>query len=474
MMEVTQLDIRDHVDVDFREYSMYVIQSRGIPNFYDSLTPVQRFILLHAPDKFQTTVALVGHVMATGLYHHGDAGLTSAINKLARPFGNSRQLLLGDGFFGSPVNPKPASSRYTKVKIDPRTKEIISSYSALNKTNSEGVHEWLHLDVPLALCTHIVGIAVGYASNILPRKLEDVQAYLEGKPKKLLPHFEGFSGKVTKYPDRNGGWILEGVFSYDDEKMTMRIGELPPLVKYTSFIAHLNAKLNKYGGHYTMTNNTKKTADISIKWRSRQEWEDVKTAVSKLTKIAVIENLVFVKNGSVVEYDSIHDYLDEFRIHRERVVHMKMSYDLKVQQGELEFLRAKRLFLMFMMEKKRKSDEIKKFIDAYNHNIRRRLDSIKLTALSPETLKQVERDIDLMIAQIVSQEKSVRDQLDRCKQLESEFKSKVKINLGSTALFEEENPYQLDGIDVFNEADEVGPDEDEDEEESEDEQNKTI
>jgi DNA gyrase/topoisomerase IV subunit A len=472
-MEVTQLDIKDHVDVDFRDYSMYVIQSRGIPNFYDSLTPVQRFILLHAPDKFQTTVALVGHVMATGLYHHGDAGLTSAINKLARPFGNSRQLLLGDGFFGSPVNPKPASSRYTKIKIDPRTKEFISSYSALNKTNSDGVHEWLHLDVPLALCTHIVGIAVGYASNILPRKLEDVQAYLEGKPKKLLPHFEGFGGKLVKYPDRKGGWILEGVFSYDDDKMSMRIGELPPLVKYSSFIAKLNAKLDRYGGHYSMTNNTKKTADISIKWRSRAEWEDVKVAVSKLTKVAVIENLVFVKNGAVVEYDSVHDYLDEFRLHRERVVHMKMSYDLRVQQGELDFLRAKRLFLIFMMEKKRKSQEIKTFIDAYNHNIRRRLDSIKLTALSPETLKQVERDIEMLIAAIAEQERSVKTQLDKCKLLESEFKSTVKINM-SSALFEEETPYQLDGIDVFQESEEVEVDEDSDideDEETEDETN---
>jgi len=51
---------------------MYVIQSRGIPNFYDSFTPVQRLILQMAPDKFQATVALVGQVMATGLYHHGD------------------------------------------------------------------------------------------------------------------------------------------------------------------------------------------------------------------------------------------------------------------------------------------------------------------------------------------------------------------------------------------------------------------
>lgn len=71
-MEITKVDIKEHINTDFKTYSMYVIQSRGIPNFYDSFTPVQRLILQMAPDKFQATVALVGQVMATGLYHHGD------------------------------------------------------------------------------------------------------------------------------------------------------------------------------------------------------------------------------------------------------------------------------------------------------------------------------------------------------------------------------------------------------------------
>lgn len=470
-MEITKVDIKEHINTDFKTYSMYVIQSRGIPNFYDSFTPVQRLILQMAPDRFQATVALVGQVMATGLYHHGDMSLNKAINKLAKPFSCSRKMLEGDGFFGSPVNPKPASSRYTKIKSEPKTRDLISKYSAINRKNSEGNYDWINVDLPVSLCTHIVGIAVGYRSNILPRKMEDIEAYLDGANKKLIPYFMNFEGKVVKYPDRERGWIIEGVFSYDNDRMIMNIGDLPPLVKYSSFISKLNAKLEKHGGHCKITNNSKKMVDIQIKWQNKLTWDDVKTDVEKLTKVAVIEQLIFVKNGNVVEYDSIHDYLDEFRVHRERVIHTKMMYDLREYNSELEFLRAKREFLIYMMEKKRTAPEIKKFIGKYNHMIKRRLDAIKLTALSPETVKVVDKQIEDMIQQIKDQEKTNKIQLDKCKELEKGFLSKGRVSLSrATPLFEEENPYELAGIEVFDEEDAIDEDElyDNDEDDDED------
>jgi len=389
-----------------------------------------------------------------------NSSLTKAINKLAKPFSCSRKMLQGDGFFGSPVNPKPASSRYTKIKSDPKTKEMISKYAAINRKNAEDNYDWLNVDVPISLCTHIVGIAVGYSSNILPRKIEDIEEYLDGKTKKLYPHFMNFEGKVVKYPDRPLGWIIEGVFLYDDEKMQLNIGDLPPLVKYTSFIARLNVKLEKYGGHCTITNNSKKMVDIVVRWKNRLNWEDVKVEVSKLTKVAVIEQLIFVRNGNVVEYDSIHDYLDEFRVHRERVIHTKMMYDLREHNAELDFLRAKKEFLEYMMATKRTASEIKKFIGKYNHKIMKRLDVIKLTALSLETIKQVEQQIIDMIKQIEDQENTNKVQLAKCIDLEHGFLSKGKVTMSrALPLFEEENPYQLDGIDVYNEQDDMDEDE---------------
>lgn len=66
------MNISDQINNQYRGYALYVLQSRGIPNFYDALTPVQRLILENSPSKFNKTVGLVGEVIKTGLYHHGD------------------------------------------------------------------------------------------------------------------------------------------------------------------------------------------------------------------------------------------------------------------------------------------------------------------------------------------------------------------------------------------------------------------
>lgn len=464
-MDITTIGIKDQINTDYRTYSMYVIQSRGIPNFYDSITPVQRLILLHVPERFQTTVALVGSVMATGLYHHGDMSLSKAINKLARPFGCSRPMIIGDGFFGSPVRPRPASTRYTKVKSDPHIKEILDKYAPLNVRNAEGNFEFLNLDVPIGLYTHIVGIAVGYRSNILPRKMDDVIKYLNGENKQLKPYFVGFKGNIKKHNGLDKAWLIEGQFEKDDAKMTMHIGDLPPLMKYDSFIVRMHEKLAKHGDNYIkIENNSKKEVDITIRWRDKSTFAAVCEDIEKLTKLAVVEGLIFVKDGSVIEYESISDYLDEFRVHRERVIHNRMVYDLHVYNEELDYLRAKREFLLFMMEKKRKNEEIKVFISKYNKKIAARLDNIKLTALSPETVKKTEEEIKELEKQIRDQKKTIEEQLKKCKALEKTFVSKGKINMKSVPLFDDQ-PMSIDGVEVYDgeDEDETGDEIEEDE-----------
>jgi hypothetical protein len=69
---LNKLSITDQINTQYRDYALYVIQSRGIPNFYDFLTPVQRLILENSPSRYNKTVGLVGEVIKTGFYHHGD------------------------------------------------------------------------------------------------------------------------------------------------------------------------------------------------------------------------------------------------------------------------------------------------------------------------------------------------------------------------------------------------------------------
>jgi DNA topoisomerase-2 len=114
-------------------------------------------------------------------YHHGNSSVENAISKLARPYGCSFPILNGDGFFGNSISNEAASPRYTSVSLNKEINEVISKYDFLNEKDAEGVYEPLHLEFPLGLLTNIIGIAVGYKTVILPRKMSDIIAFLKWK-----------------------------------------------------------------------------------------------------------------------------------------------------------------------------------------------------------------------------------------------------------------------------------------------------
>lgn len=177
-------------------------------------------VILETADKFyDITVEKYANfsIGKSGIVVH-NSSLSGAISKLARPFGCAFSVLEGDGFFGSPVNPSPSAPRYTSVKINSRIKDFLFKNYDLNDKNEEGGHDWLHVEVPIGLLTHVVGIAVGYRSNILPRKLEDIIEYLNGSPKLLKPYFKDFSGKISKFRNEDNTWLFESGFVVDAKK----------------------------------------------------------------------------------------------------------------------------------------------------------------------------------------------------------------------------------------------------------------
>ena len=92
------ISIPDQIDQDYRKYALYVIQSRGIPNFYDCLTPVQRLILQKSPTSFNKTIGVVGEVFRTQLYHHGDCLSGDTLINLA----DGTSIKIGDWFEKNP------------------------------------------------------------------------------------------------------------------------------------------------------------------------------------------------------------------------------------------------------------------------------------------------------------------------------------------------------------------------------------
>ena len=54
------LPISKQIDYQYREYALYVLESRGVPSFNDGLTNVQRLILQNAPSQYNKTLSLIG------------------------------------------------------------------------------------------------------------------------------------------------------------------------------------------------------------------------------------------------------------------------------------------------------------------------------------------------------------------------------------------------------------------------------
>jgi DNA gyrase/topoisomerase IV subunit A len=452
---MNKITIPEQINTQYRGYALYVIQSRGIPNFYDCITPVQRLILENAPTSMAKTVGLIGAVFSTGLYHHGDHSLSSAIAKLARPFGCSDQILLGDGFFGSPVKPAPAAPRYTMIKIAPRYKKIIEDHSDLNVLNEEGNKDWLHVTHPIGLSTHIVGIAVGYRSNILPRKPEDVEAYLSGDTtKKLKPYFKDFKGRISKVEGLNSTWLIEGVIEIDPIKKSIKIGDISPLQRYDSFMDRLNLLLANSMLDYKVNNRSTEKIEIEVVLRATTEaFEVVSKAIEKLTKQAVTEGIVIVKDGNVIEYETIHDYLDEFRVHKESVLLKRILKDEVYLHEDIEFLKAKLAFLKFMSEKKRSADEISLFLKGYKPKIAKKLEGISLTKLNTDEIKEIEKKIKELSQKAIDIKKEIKTQNDLYLFLRKEWNKNNKGRKMADISSPQTSPI-LDGIEIWTPEDE--------------------
>lgn len=388
MIKVKNLSITNQINTNYRDYALYTLMHRGIPHFDDALTNVQRMIILNTPTSFSKTMSIVGSVISDG-YHHGPDSISKSASKLARPWGCSQQILDGDGFFGNSVNSESASPRYTSIALNKDVLEYIKRFKHLNGKDGEGNHSPIHLELPIGLFTTIVGIAVGYKATILPRKPKEIISFLKGTRKSVQPYFEGYTGKISRYNDLPNAWLFEGVCEVDEKKRTVHIKTLPPLMRYRTFVTKLNRILELYGSR--IENNTNDFIDIKIIFDRQPHWKDAIEAIIKITKQIVRESIVFIKDGRVLEYDSIEDYLTDFRIYYAKVELKNFDYQIKFYNQEIEFLKAKKAFMEFLKKQKTfiGSDLIEEFLNQYSKEIYSRLDRIPLRKLNKDEISGI-------------------------------------------------------------------------------------
>ncbi len=223
--ELSVVSLEEEMKRSYLDYAMSVIIGRAIPDIKDGLKPVHRRTLYAMHDvgnawnkPYKKSARIVGDVI--GKYHpHGESAVYDTLVRMAQDFSLRYPLVDGQGNFGSIDGDPPAAMRYTEVRMEKITQELLADLEkdtvnfVPNYDGSLQMPEVLPAKFPNLLVNGGSGIAVGMATNIPPHNLGEV---IDGIIH-LIHHPKASLEAIMKHvpgPDfPTGGYIfsLEGI-----------------------------------------------------------------------------------------------------------------------------------------------------------------------------------------------------------------------------------------------------------------------
>src|SRR5665647_1736143 len=126
------ISIEKELRKSYLDYAMSVIIGRALPDVRDGLKPVHRRTLFAMRELGNTfnrpyikSARIVGDVI--GKYHpHGDTAAYDTLVRMAQSFSMRYPLVDGQGNFGSMDGDRPAAMRYTEIRMEQLTHELIN------------------------------------------------------------------------------------------------------------------------------------------------------------------------------------------------------------------------------------------------------------------------------------------------------------------------------------------------------------
>ena len=266
------INIEDSMSRDYIDYSMSVIVGRALPDVRDGLKPVHRrclFAMHELHNEWNTkhvkSARVVGEVI--GKYHpHGDSSVYEAIVRLAQPFSLRVPLVDGHGNFGSIDGDGAAAMRYTEVRMQRVTEELLGDLEkdtvdmAPNYDETMEEPTVLPAKLPNLLLNGSSGIAVGMATNIPPHNLgelcdgithyidhrdcsvDDLMQFVKGPDFPTGAQICGYNGINAMYRLGRGQITVRGKAEILEEKngrSKIVITEIPYGVNKAEMIKHM-------------------------------------------------------------------------------------------------------------------------------------------------------------------------------------------------------------------------------------------
>jgi DNA gyrase subunit A len=221
---IRTVNIVEEVEKSYLDYAMSVIVARALPDVRDGLKPVHRRILFSMHESgvthktpYKKSARIVGEVL--GKYHpHGDQAVYDALVRLAQDFNMRYPLIDGQGNFGSVDGDPAAAMRYTEVRLEKVTQEMLQD---IDKNTVDFTDNFdasmkeptvMPAKLPNLLLMGSDGIAVGMATKIPPHNLREVVAAIVELVERGNSEIPDANKALLKDPETDDAKLLTGVF----------------------------------------------------------------------------------------------------------------------------------------------------------------------------------------------------------------------------------------------------------------------
>ncbi len=362
--KISQINLEDEMKKSYLDYAMSVIIGRALPDVRDGLKPVHRRVLYAMKvlgndhtKAYKKSARIVGDVI--GKYHpHGDSAVYETIVRMAQDFSLRYTLVDGQGNFGSIDGDRAAAMRYTEVRMEKITQELLADIDKdtvdfiPNYDESEEEPAVLPTRLPNLLINGSAGIAVGMATNIPPHNLKEIidgclflldneQASIDDLIKLIpAPDFptaatiHGIDGIKQAYETGRGRVHVRAKTSIEEngDRESIVVSELPYQVNKARLIEKIAELVRdkKIEGISEIRDESDKDGLRVVIDLKRGTVSDV--LLNNLYKQTLLEstfsiNMVALSNGQP-KLMNLRGMLDAFLSHRRDVVTKRTIYEL--------------------------------------------------------------------------------------------------------------------------------------------------
>ncbi len=368
------INIEEQMKSAYIDYSMSVIVSRALPDVRDGLKPVHRRVLfgmhelgIRATGAYKKSARVVGEVL--GKYHpHGDTSVYDSMVRLAQDWSVRYMMVDGQGNFGSVDGDSPAAMRYTEVRMQKISEEMLSDIDKdtvdhqLNFDDTLKEPTVLPARIPNLLVNGASGIAVGMATNMAPHNLTEVIngtiAYIDNRDieiDELMEHVKapdfptggiiyGYDGVRDAFHTGRGRIVMRAKATIEEVKgrECIIVTEIPYQVNKAEMIKKTAELVNdkKLDGISNIRDESDRKGMRVVYVLKRDAIPNI--VLNKLYKYTALQTSFSVNNIALVkgrpEQLNLKQLIHHFVDHRHEVVVRRTQFELKKAEARAHIL----------------------------------------------------------------------------------------------------------------------------------------